>query len=300
MDGTTRPDRWALAWLMQVRSRLTGGSTFPRPSREVTSSPITIPTRHGQVSALVYRSLGGTPLAGDDLRRPPLHLQFHGGGLVGRAVREDEHICRYLASETGAIVLALHYHAAPQVSFPVTEQECFDALHWALDAANQYGWDRHRVTVGGGGAGAKLAINTAQQAYEKDIQLSGLIASSPLLDYTRSDRETEVEKPKHGPRLLEFIADAYFPTGSTRTLPLASPAFDLALVKKLPHTLIQVGTLDWLAEDGRSLAAQLRRVSRPHTLTEYEAPGGFTIRGDKAIMEAAISEQAHFIRSLYS
>lgn len=300
MDGMTRPDRWLAAWAIQARTRLTGGSSVPAPSRPVSSSHMTIPTRHGQVSALVYRSFGDAALAGDDLRRPPLHLQLHGGGLIGRAVREDEHICRYLAADTGAIVVSLHYHAAPQVSYPVAEHECFDALTWALSSANQFGWDRHRVTVGGGGSGAKLAINTAQLAYEKDIHLTGLIASSPVLDYTRSDRDTDVEKPKHGPRMLAFVMDAYFPDAGTRTQPLASPAYDLALVKKLPRTLIQVGSLDWLAEDGRALAASLSRASRPHTLTEYEAPGGFTVRGDEAIMTAAIEEQARFIRELHS
>lgn len=299
MDGSVRPDRWLLAWLLQTRSRLTGPSDTPAPTRPVTSSQLTIPTRHGHVSALVYRTSSGDALAGDDRHRPPLHIQLHGGGLIGRAVREDEHICRYLASESGAIVLSLHYHAAPHVSYPVAEQECFDALTWALSAANQFGWDRHRISAGGGGVGAKLAINVAQQAYEQNIRLSGLIVSYPLLDFTRSDRSTDVEKPKHGPRILDFIADTYFPEKATRTDALASPAFDLALVKKLPSTLIQVGALDWLAEDGRALAARLAKAQRPHMLTEYPAPSGFTVRGDESVIEDALDEQVRFIRSLW-
>lgn len=220
--------------------------------------------------------------------------------MVGRAVREDEHICRYLASETGCIVLSLHYHAAPQVTYPVAEQETFDALRWALSAGNQYGWDRHRITVGGGGAGAKLAVNTAQQAYEAGHKLHGLITSYPVFDYTRSDRAADVDKPKYGARIFDFAINSYFPEPNTRTEALASPAFDLALMKKLPNTLIQVGTLDWLAEDGRALASRMSKARRPYTLTEYEAEGGFTVRGDSAVMTTAIRDQVNFILDLYA
>ncbi len=61
-------------------------------------------------------------------RRPPLHIETHGGGFVSRNVHEDAHICRFLASDVGCVVLSIDYHCAPQVTFPVAEEECFDVL----------------------------------------------------------------------------------------------------------------------------------------------------------------------------
>ncbi|MGO1460431.1 MAG: alpha/beta hydrolase fold domain-containing protein, partial [Flaviflexus sp.] len=180
MSSSFRPDRWILAWVLQTRSRMTGASSFPLPSRPVEERQVTIPTRYGEMSGLIYRSPDAIA-ALHSRSTPPLHIQLHGGGVIGRAIREDEHVSRFLASETGAIILAPHFHAAPQVSFPVAEHQCFDALKWALSAGSM-GWNPDRITVGGGGTGAKLAINTAQLASEGRIRLSGLIATTPVTD----------------------------------------------------------------------------------------------------------------------
>ena len=291
MPIARRPDRWILAWLAQTATRMTGG--IADPSDPTLTSQVTIPTRYGQMSALIYDSPER-----DRGRTRPLHIQIHGGGLIGRGIREDEHVCRFHAAETGCTVLSLHYHAAPQVTFPVAEHECFDALRWALDSADVHGWDG-RITVGGGSTGAKLAVNVAQQAYDHGIPLAGVVLSSPLLDLTHNDRETDREKPRWGPRLLEFIADTYVPDTLTRFQPLASPSFDLALVKKLPPALIQVGSEDWLAGDGEDLAARLVRAHKPHTLTHYPAGHHLTVRGEADVRAEALAEQSRFITGLY-
>lgn len=358
MSSSFRPDRWILAWVLQTRSRMTGASSFPVPSRPVEERQVTIPTRYGEISGLIYRSPDAIA-ALHSRSTPPLHIQLHGGGLIGRAIREDEHVSRFLASETGAIILAPHFHAAPQVSFPVAEHQCFDALKWALSAGNM-GWNPDRITVGGGGTGAKLAINTAQLVSEGRIRLSGLIATTPVTDVslptpgagagsvppmsrgknaeqpdsstgsspsaagsTASAQPTEAppsaqmsgfepatedgvkgkmlewreKKDDLFERLFDFAAESYVPD-EDRMDPLASPAFDLSLVTKLPRTLIQVGSEDPIADQGRALARRLAKARKPHTLTEYPAGHVFTVHGKENIMEAAIVEQVRFIQSL--
>ena len=342
MSSSFRPDRWILAWVLQTRSRMTGASSFPVPSRPVEERQVTIPTRYGEISGLIYRSPDAIA-ALHSRSTPPLHIQLHGGGLIGRAIREDEHVSRFLASETGAIILAPHFHAAPQVSFPVAEHQCFDALKWALSAGNM-GWNPDRITVGGGGTGAKLAINTAQLASEGRIRLSGLIATTPVTDVSLPtpgagagsvppmSRGKNAEQPDSSTgsspsaqmsgfepaaedgvkgkmlewrekkddlfeRLFDFAAESYVPD-EDRMDPLASPAFDLSLVTKLPRTLIQVGAEDPIADQGRALARRLAKARKPHTLTEYPAGHVFTVHGKENIMEAAIVEQVRFIQSL--
>lgn len=304
-----RPDRWILAWSVQTRSRMTGAASFPLTTHQVDENTITVPTRSGPMSALAYLSRGIAPLSGDERSRPPLHIQFHGGGMIGRAVREDEHVSRYLASETGAIVLTPHFRAAPQVTFPTTEQDCFDVLQWARANADRYGWDSERITVGGAGTGAKLALNVAQQAYETRMGLAGLILTTPVTDVSRPNRNPIVEQQGDDDqdgflhrlyaKIVTFTADAYFPDPESRIQPLASPAYDLALVKKMPPVFIQTGSDDLLKDDGENLAKRLNKARKPFLLTEYEAGHSLTVHGSNEVVQQALNDQVEFLLDLY-
>jgi acetyl esterase len=67
---------------------------------------IIIPTRHGDVRALVY-----SPTAADieasvaSGRRPPVHLLTHGGAFIVRFPQSEDNIARFLASEVGAYIV---------------------------------------------------------------------------------------------------------------------------------------------------------------------------------------------------
>src|SRR6266700_4312424 len=58
---------------------------------------VTIPTRHGDIRAVVY-----WPRASGDL--VPVYLNFHGGGFVVRHPEQDDPLCRYLAAYGGVAV----------------------------------------------------------------------------------------------------------------------------------------------------------------------------------------------------
>jgi hypothetical protein len=72
---------------------------------------ITIPTSIAPARAVVYRPTGHDP-------RPPVHVNFHGGGYVMRGVQLDDPLCRYLAAEAGVVVVNVDYAVAPQHRFP--------------------------------------------------------------------------------------------------------------------------------------------------------------------------------------
>ncbi|MEW1837685.1 hypothetical protein AB0392_07005 [Nonomuraea angiospora] len=60
------------------------------------SQDITIPTSITPARAVVYHPAGQDP-------RPPVHVNFHGGGFVMRGVRLDDPLCRYLAAGAATI-----------------------------------------------------------------------------------------------------------------------------------------------------------------------------------------------------
>src|SRR5580693_443561 len=78
---------------------------FPElPSR---NSKVTIPTRHGPVSAAVYQPLANTT-------RPAVFVNVHGGGFVVGHPEQDDPWCRYLAAHAGVVVINPDYVLAPR------------------------------------------------------------------------------------------------------------------------------------------------------------------------------------------
>ncbi len=215
---------------------------------------VTVPTRHGPVRCLLYRPPTGTG------PRPPVHVQLHGGAFIVRSPEQDDHVCRYLASDVGAAVLVPDYDTAPKVAYPVAEHQAYDVAAWAHAHGAEQGWDGGRLSVGGYSAGAKLAINVVQQARDAGAFLPVALAVGYGVTDVGLDphaRTSPKRRPAIGPRLLRLVQHVYFPDPATRAEPLASPALapDLA---GFPPTLVTTGGLDSLEADGRIFAEKLR------------------------------------------
>ena len=216
-------------------------------------------TRHGYVRCLIYHPHPAAPLAVSGC--PPVHLQIHGGGFVARHPRLDAHIVKYVASEVGAVVVAVDYDVAPRVQYPIAEQECYDVAEWIVRTGRQRGWDGSRLSVLGISAGGKLAINVAQQAYETDaFELRALQLAYATIDSTRSDRTSPLDRPRVSAAVQQLALDTYFADPSRRSEPLASPIFDRDIARKVPPTLILTGEYDTLGPEMDQFAEDLAKA----------------------------------------
>ncbi|AHC23735.1 MULTISPECIES: alpha/beta hydrolase fold domain-containing protein [Mycobacteriaceae] len=289
------PLEYALAYLAQQTAPLVFRPPgIPKPAQPVGPPDIVqVPTRHGPVRCFVYRPHPSAPLAGPGA--PPLHIDIHGGGFVLRNTAEDAHICRFLASDVGCAVLAIDYHTAPQVLFPVAEQECIDVLQWVIDHADQQGWDGDRVSVGGASAGGKLSMNLAQYAHEAGIGLRAAVLSYAVADCTRTGRTSPKANPIISPTLQKFSARMYFVDPASHADPIASPYYDDELPAKMPPTLIQTGDLDTLGPEMIEVADRLRAAGVDVVHTGYPTDHAFNTQGDRSIMDASIREIAAFL-----
>jgi hypothetical protein len=71
---------------------------------------IKIPTRHGQIEALVYKPTEeDITTAAREGQLPPVHFITHGGGFIVRRPEQEDNVARYIASELGC---GLSYSAA--------------------------------------------------------------------------------------------------------------------------------------------------------------------------------------------
>lgn len=277
--------------LMPLRCR---PPAVPEPSLPIAApTEILVPTRHGDVRCLVFRPHPDAPLAHPV---PPVHLQIHGGGFVLRGVHDDDHICRFLASDVGCVVVSIDYDVAPQVTFPVAEQQCFDVLRWVIDNAEDRRWDASRLTAGGGSAGGKLATNVAQQAHAASIPLRGAVLSYAAADLTRSDRRSPSTRfPAISPLVQKAVLALYFPDRVRRFSPLASPILDVDLPGKMPATLIQTGDDDTLGPEMATIARRLDAAGATVRHTGYPSDHGFTATGDPELVDRSVREIGEFL-----
>src|SRR5262245_48531655 len=138
--------------LFPIQHRLQWSSKEVQFATQEIAKPakIAIPTRHGEIQALLYmpteEDIAATLATG---RRPPVHFITHGGGFIIRVPQQEDNVARYLASELGAYVVIPDFDTAPTVRHPVSEQQAYDAFVWVHKNGEPFGWDGERLSVGG-------------------------------------------------------------------------------------------------------------------------------------------------------
>lgn len=94
----------------------------------------------------------------------PAFLMIHGGGWVGGSVYVVENFCKLIAERADAVVFNLEYSKGPEKPFPHAQNDCYHALEYVYEHAEEYGIDENRIAIGGDSAGGNLAIATAIRA----------------------------------------------------------------------------------------------------------------------------------------
>ena len=129
-------------------------------------------------------------------------LWLHGGGMVMAKPDGNEALCRYLAHIAGCVVVAVDYRLAPEHPYPAALDDCYAALRWMHDSADELGISSKLFAVagesGGGGLAAGLALLTRDRA---DITLSAQFLLYPMLD----DRTGRPSEPDPLPSSGEFV-----------------------------------------------------------------------------------------------
>lgn len=219
---------------------------------------ITVPTSVAPARAVVYYPETRNP-------RPPVHVNFHGGGFVLPGIWLDDPLCRYLAAESGAVVVNVDYVVAPQHRFPAAPHQAFEVVRWVAEHGEEHGWDGSRLTVGGQSAGAALAAAAASQSLElgrPEIALQ--VLHYPPLDFTipAQDKPSAIDKPMLRPWMRKVFAASYVPGQATRADRLVSPAgqADTADLRGIAPALIVTPEYDVLRDEAQRYAERLRKV----------------------------------------
>jgi len=206
----------------------------------------------------------------------PCLVYFHGGGYVVCDLDTHDTVCRRLAKESGAVVIAVDYRLAPEHRFPAALEDCHAATQWVAADAEQLGVDAGRIAVGGDSAGGNLAAVVSIQCRDAGGPKLGLqVLVYPVTDCTSFDTESyrEFGEDHYLTRgMMDYFIEHYFATAQDRALPDASPLLAKDL-RGLPPALVITAECDPLRDEGEAYAARLAAAGVTVTCTRY--PGVF-------------------------
>ncbi|WFU16594.1 alpha/beta hydrolase [Bradyrhizobium sp. CB3481] len=127
----------------------------------------------GFLDARVYRNSNG---------KSPTVVFFHGGGWVAGDLETHDRQARWLAIETGAVVVSVDYRRPPEVRFPGAFEDAFAATKDVIARIAEFGGDAARVGVAGDSAGGNLAATTAIACRDAGIRLAAQLLVYPVTD----------------------------------------------------------------------------------------------------------------------
>ena len=106
-------------------------------------------------------------------------LYLHGGGFTIGGLETHDSLCRQLALQSGAELLALDYRLAPEHRFPTAVDDTWSVLRWLHGEGRTLGFDTERLAIGGDSAGGTLAAVTAIMARDHGLPLRAQLLITP-------------------------------------------------------------------------------------------------------------------------
>ena len=264
----------------------------PEPVYEV--ADLKIPGPGGELPLRLYRPARERP-------RPAL-LYFFGGGWVLGTIDTADGVCRSLANSSGALVVVAGYRLAPEHRFPAAIDDCYAAVRWVAEHADEIGADPARLAVGGDSAGGNLAAGVALRARADGQALAGQLLVYPNTDQLADDPSMRAaDDPflfnRHS---VAWYRQHYLTDPGDAASPLASPLRAESLAG-LPPALVITAEYDPLRDQGEAYARRLADEGVQVELSRYPgmAHGFFTMAGTVDASRAAIAQAASTLRAWF-
>ena len=129
------------------------------------------------------------------------YLHIHGGGYLFGAPEGSDLSNLLIASKLGVTVLSVDYRLAPEHPIPAPLDDCYAALAYLHEHAEELGVDRSRIGIGGESAGGGLAAALAIKARDA----GEYAVCFQALTYPMLDDRTGSEQNPGDPLVGEFV-----------------------------------------------------------------------------------------------
>ena len=219
-------------------------------------------------------------------------LDYHGGAFSMGSTKMDHPANVRLASQIGAVVVSVEYRLAPEDPFPAGVEDCYAALLWVHEHAEELGVDVSRVAVSGGSAGGALAAAVALMARDRSgppICFQALLIPVTDEHLETWSMQTFIDSPMFHRPAAETMWERYLGQGYTLQDASAYAAPARAADRSgLPPAYVQTAALDPLRDEGIDYAQRLLQAGVPTELHSY--PG--TFHGSGFAVSAQVSKRA--------
>ncbi len=240
-------------------SRRLGFTVMAKGPEPASQADLLVPVEGGRIIVRLYRPKGPGPF--------PLYVFLHGGGWCVGTLDERDPRCREISAGARCVVASVDYRMAPENTYPTPGEDCYRALLWLAEYADELHIDSSRIAIGGESAGANLAAVTTLMARDRSgPRLCHQWLDVPATDLTLS--QPSITSVPDGHLLDRSAIDRYLAAYLTEpgqaTEAYASPllAEDLA---GLPPAWIMSAEFDKLRDDGKAYADALDAAAVPVT-----------------------------------
>ena len=196
----------------------------------------------------------------------PAIVTIHGGGYVIGSYDMDSPLLDRWCPGLGVVGVSVEYRLAPETPYPGPLDDCYAALRWTHDNAEELGIDRDRIGVYGLSAGGGLAAALALLARDRgEVRLAFVLLDCPMLD----DRQ---QTPSIGAEGLyvwgsgsnEFGWRSYLGgLHGSDEIPSYAAAAREADLSGLPPTCVVVGSIDGFRDEDIDYAQRLNQAGVP-------------------------------------
>ena len=220
----------------------------------------------------------------------PCLVNIHGGGFVLEGAFSHYRIAMTYAKEARCKVIFVRYRLTPAHAFPTPQEDCYAALCWAYDHADELGIDREKIGVAGDSAGGTLTVTSCMMARDRGAAVRPLFQ---LLVYPWLDGRNESESyrrftdtPMWNSTLSKKVGPMMNPQPENTPLCYRSPV-EADSHADLPPAYVEVAEFDCLHDDGVLYAQLLRDSGVDAELHETEG----TMHGFDTVVNAPTSQK---------
>jgi acetyl esterase len=205
--------------------------------------------------------------------KPGVILFIHGGVWIVGNFQNHQRLLRDLVVGSGQIGVFVEYTSLPEARYPTQLNQCYAALQWVQDHADEFGADGSRIAVAGNSVGGDMAAALTLLAKDKH----GPKISYQVLFIPATDASVDTESYREfatgrflSQAFMKYGWDLYAPDEKTRNSPYVSPlrATDEEL-KGLPPALVITAENDPLRDEGEAYARRLKDAGVAVIATRY-------------------------------
>lgn len=258
---------------------------------------------NGNIPVRIYRPVDTDP---DDLL--PLVVFLHGGGWVVCDLDSHDGLCRTLTNLSKCCIASVDYRLAPEHRFPVPVEDCYGALTWLVDHADDLKCDGDRVAIAGDSAGGNLAAVVCLMSRDRSgPSISSQILMYPVIDHQFDTESHRTQGTTNGltSSEVQYYWQQYLPDDETADTagadayasPLRAERFD-----DLPRALLVLPEHDPLRSEGEAYGSALAEAGVPTVVTVYNGMfhSFLMFGGDLEAADAAMTQIASELRSALS